>query len=75
MHNFLAASTLFYLVTTSADGKYSYVNEKFNTTFLNANNDSIGQPFCTLMTLKSASQCNLNVLKIQVWHLQLLLGN
>jgi K+-sensing histidine kinase KdpD len=57
MHEFLADSTLFYFVTTNVDGKYSYVNEKFDTTFLKATNHSIGQPFYTLMHPNDIKKC------------------
>jgi PAS domain S-box-containing protein len=53
----LDKSTLFYLVATDADGNYSYVNEKFATTFSGASSDFIGQAFYTSMHTNDIKKC------------------
>lgn len=50
-------SILFYIVTTSMDGNYSYVNENYAKAFSHVNSNFVGQPYHITMHSDDMNTC------------------
>ena len=50
-------SSLFYIITTSMDGNYSYVNERYAKEFSHVTNDLTGQPYHITMHPDDTNTC------------------